>query len=149
MSCPSWQRHRTGCRRSPVRTLPLPLVAFASVAPLQCDLGYCSKKVEEAIVLPHRAGSKRMARGCVSSRPDAWAHLGGHRRKCVAKPPDSKGSACGRTRVAKCRLGSLARAGRLPVGDRFRQPDGTPFFRLTPAASKFGLRCLRKKLNGY
>ena len=26
---PSWQRHRTGCRRSPVRTLPLPPGAFA------------------------------------------------------------------------------------------------------------------------
>ena len=25
--CPTWQRHRTGCRRSPVRTLPLPPVA--------------------------------------------------------------------------------------------------------------------------
>ena len=39
MSCPSWQRHRTGCRRSPIRILPLPPVAFASVAPLPvwCD----------------------------------------------------------------------------------------------------------------
>ena len=32
MSCPSWQRHRTGSRWSPVRTLP--------VAPLWCDLGF-------------------------------------------------------------------------------------------------------------
>ena len=35
MSCPSWQWHRTGYRRSPVRTLP--------VAPLWCDLGRCSR----------------------------------------------------------------------------------------------------------
>ena len=41
----SWQRHRTGCRRSPVRTLPLPPVAFASVAPLCCDLRCCSRTV--------------------------------------------------------------------------------------------------------
>ena len=34
--------------------------------------------------------------------------------------------------------------GRPPVGGRFRQPDRTPFFRLTPA---LGLRSLRK--NGY
>ena len=34
--------------------------------------------------------------------------------------------------------------GRPPVGGQFRQPDRTPFFRLTPA---FGLRSLRK--NGY
>ena len=32
MSCPSWQRHRTGSRWSPVRTLP--------VVPLWCDLGF-------------------------------------------------------------------------------------------------------------
>ena len=38
MSCPSWRGHRTGCRRSLVRTLPLPPVAFATVAPLWCDL---------------------------------------------------------------------------------------------------------------
>ena len=36
------------------------------------------------------------------------------------------------------------RGGRRPVGSRFRQPDRTPFFRLTPA---FGLRSLRK--NAY
>ena len=36
------------------------------------------------------------------------------------------------------------RRGRAPVGGRFREPDRTPFFRLTPA---FGLRSLRK--NGY
>ena len=34
-----WQRHRTGCSRSPIRTLTLPSVAFALVAPLWCDLG--------------------------------------------------------------------------------------------------------------
>ena len=37
MSCPSWQWHRTGCHRSPIRTLP--------VAPLWCDLGFCSRTV--------------------------------------------------------------------------------------------------------
>ena len=37
MSCPSWQWHRTGYSWSPVRTLP--------VAPLQCDLGHCSRTV--------------------------------------------------------------------------------------------------------
>ena len=37
ISCPSWQWHGTGCRRSPVRTLP--------VAPLWCDLGFCSRTV--------------------------------------------------------------------------------------------------------
>ena len=40
--CPSWQRHRTGCLQSPVRTLPLLLVAFVSVVPLWCDLVCCS-----------------------------------------------------------------------------------------------------------
>ena len=38
----------------------------------------------------------------------------------------------------------MSDGGRPPVGGRFRQPDRTPFFRLTPA---FGLRSLRK--NGY
>ena len=39
MSCPSssWQRHRSGYRWSPVRTLP--------AAPLWCDLGRCSRTV--------------------------------------------------------------------------------------------------------
>ena len=37
MSCPSWQRHRTGYGWLPVRTLP--------VAPLWCDLGFCSQIV--------------------------------------------------------------------------------------------------------
>ena len=54
--------------------------------------------------------------------------------------------------TGKRAMGSLARAGsearseggRPPVGRRFRQPDRTPFFRLTPA---FGLPSLRK--NGY
>ena len=42
---------------------------------------------EEAIMLPHRAGSQRMARGGVSSRPDAWAHRGGSTgEKCAAEP---------------------------------------------------------------
>ena len=36
MSCPSWQRHRTGCRLSPVRTLPLPPDAF------ECSWRLCS-----------------------------------------------------------------------------------------------------------
>ena len=35
---------------------------------------------EEAIMLQHRAVSQRMARGGVSSRPDALVHQGGHRR---------------------------------------------------------------------
>ena len=34
-------------------------------------------------MLPHRAGSKRMVRGGVRSRPDAWQHPRGHRRKCA------------------------------------------------------------------
>ena len=37
MSCPSWQRHRTGYRWSPVQTLP--------VARLRCDVGCCSRTV--------------------------------------------------------------------------------------------------------
>ena len=43
------QRHRTWCHLLPVQTLPLPLVVFASVAPLWCgpptDLGCCSLTV--------------------------------------------------------------------------------------------------------
>ena len=31
MSCPSWQRHKTGCRRSPIRTPPLPSDAFGAL----------------------------------------------------------------------------------------------------------------------
>ena len=47
---------------------------------------------------------------------------------------------------ARKRGRGVSDGGRPPVGDRFRvrQPDRTPFFRLTPA---FGLRSLRK--NGY
>ena len=38
------------------------------------------RRKEEMIMLPHRAGSQRMARGGVSSRPDAGTHPGGPRR---------------------------------------------------------------------
>ena len=56
---------------------------------------------EEAIMLQQRAGSQRMARGGVSSRPDAWTHLGGRRRKMcggAAWPAGvlGRGWACGR-----------------------------------------------------
>ena len=37
-----------------------------------------------------------MARGGVSSRPDAWAHPAGRRRKCAAEPLLGQGWACGR-----------------------------------------------------
>ena len=48
MSCPSWQRHRTGCHRSLVWTLPLPPVlggVCMLVAPLWCDLRCCCRTV--------------------------------------------------------------------------------------------------------
>ena len=51
-SCPNWQRHRPGCYQSPVRTLPLPPVAFVLVAPLWCDLGCCSQTV--VVLKPRR-----------------------------------------------------------------------------------------------
>ena len=66
-------------------------------------------------MLPHRAGSQRMARGGVSSRPDAWAHPGGHRRNKarVRRVMDGgaawpagvlgQGWECGRShKIAKC-----------------------------------------------
>ena len=55
MSWPSWQRHRAGCRWSPVRTLPLPPVAFATVAPLwcQCDLARDAASQERLLLNSH------------------------------------------------------------------------------------------------
>ena len=46
-------------------------------------VGTAPVRWEEAIMLQHRACSQRMpgAGGGVSSRPDAWAHPEGHRRK--------------------------------------------------------------------
>ena len=75
MSCPSWPRHRTGYRRSPVRTLP--------VAPLWCDLDFCSRTVvviklqrtsalfyEFHLKKRHPAKS-RLIPGC-PGKPDLW-----------------------------------------------------------------------------
>ena len=104
------------------KTLPLPLLRGSPPHPPPPQKGktgggfrhrgcaecYCigrrgrpSSEREEAIMLPHRAGSQRMARGGVSSRPDAWAHPGGHRRKMcggAAWPAGvlGQGWACGR-----------------------------------------------------
>ena len=45
------------------------------------EVGIAPVRREEAIMLPHRACSQRMAQGGVSSRPDACAHPGRHRRR--------------------------------------------------------------------
>ena len=59
MSCPSWQWHRTGYRWSPVPTQP--------VAPLLCDLGYCSRTV---VVIKLRRISAFLMQNIIVSR---WA----------------------------------------------------------------------------
>ena len=106
-------------------------------------------------MLPHRAGSQRMARGGVSSRPDAWARPGGpgHLRKMcggAAWPAGAlgQGRACGRIAqdrkmqreglgacdgtkhicTEKCTKGFRARAGSgaRPESERRRSASGRP-----------------------
>ena len=71
-------------------------------------------------MLPHRAGTQRMARGSVSSRPDAWAHPGENvRRTRLARR-------CPRPRQLECisrgEFYGFVGPGRRPLdGGRFRQ----------------------------
>ena len=108
-------------------------------------------------MLPHRAGSQRMVRGGVHSRPDTWQTpaemCGSHmtakmQREGLGTSDDLElYFETQHNGKGKGTLGSLARAvsearagvsngGRQPVGGR--QPDRTPFFQVTPALRKNG-----------
>ena len=75
MSCPSQQRHRTGCRLSPVRTLPLQPDAFACwwrPCGVTWDAGQSALRLYNGYNLCLCAMPAHLGQGPSSSSPKQW-----------------------------------------------------------------------------